>query len=207
MTLTGLQSTDLTTVAFTTEKLIIFRVILWFPIRMRTYWQIVSVTVNCSRHNLQQVYLNALSSKKYPVLRVTVCNCKKIFQCLLKKNGFYGFDEYELPLKYELPHLLYPLPQGVRKIGPPPQLPQHSHSKMIDTLPKRILGQARGLLHKCIFEDLLAIDFFFKRSTSDEAVNDNSLLLSNAIHSVYKATRLVTAFAMFLGKHLASVGI
>lgn len=120
MTLTGLQSTDLTTVAFTTEKLIIFRVILWFPIRMRTYWQIVSVTLNCSRHNLQQVYLNALSSKKYPVLRVTVCNCKKIFQCLLKKNGFYGFDEYELPLKYELPHLLYPLPQGVRKIGPPP---------------------------------------------------------------------------------------
>lgn len=65
-------------------------------------------------------------------------------------------------------------------------------------LPKRILGQACGLLHKCILEDLLAVDLFFKRSTSDEAVNDNRLLLSNTIHSVYK--KHMTVHIFFLGK-------
>jgi len=45
---------------------------------------------------------------------------------------------------------------------------------------------------------LLAVDFFFKRPTSDEAVNNNSLLLSNAIHSVYKTTRWLMSLLCFV---------
>lgn len=79
------------------------------------------------------------------------------------------------------------------------------------TLPKRILGQACGLLHQCIFEDLLAIDLFFKRSTSDKAVNDNSLLLSNAVHPANKTTKccfsflLLSLLSYILGKDTARI--
>lgn len=34
-------------------------------------------------------------------------------------------------------------------------------------LPEGILGQACGLLHQSIFEDLLAVNLLFKRSTCD----------------------------------------
>lgn len=91
--------------------------------------------------------------------------------------------------------------QGSRKTGPP------YNSKIIDTLPKRIFGRPCGLLHQRLLKDLLAVDFFFKRPTSDEAVYHNSLLLSNAINSVYKTTRVVTVFATFFGKSSASFEI
>ena len=83
------------------------------------------------------------------------------------------------------------------------QLPQHPHSKIMNTLPKRIFGRPCGLLHQRLLKDLLAVDFFFKRPTSDEAVNYNSLLLSNAIHSVYKNTCFVILLANFGNKHAA----
>ena len=76
----------------------------------------------------------------------------------------------------------------------------------MNTLPKRIFGRPCGLLHQRLLKDLLAVDFFFKRPTSDEAVNYNSLLLPNAIHSVYKKTCFVILLAMFLGKSLANFG-
>ena len=66
-----------------------------------------------------------------------------------------------------------------------------STKKLKGILPEGVLGHTRGLFHECVFKDLLPVDLLFQRAARDESVNDHGLLLTNAVHPVYKQTQLI----------------